>query len=126
MIRAAELEIPALVPWVNSNDRGKWQKFHGLTQAWRDAACRAANGFPTYRERVRIVITFHKARAGRYDPANLYPTAKAIVDGLVDAGVLEDDSHRYVEGPDMRHGAVRRGAPAVHVWIGPPLNEGDE
>jgi hypothetical protein len=30
------------------------------------------------------------------------PTAKACVDGLVDAGVLEDDNFSRVRGPDMR------------------------
>jgi hypothetical protein len=33
---------------------------------------------------------------------NYYPTAKAILDGLVDAGVLPDDNDDHVTGPDMR------------------------
>jgi hypothetical protein len=38
------------------------------------------------------------------DPANWYDSAKACVDGLVDAGVVPDDNATYVEGPDMRLG----------------------
>jgi hypothetical protein len=28
------------------------------------------------------------------------------VDGVVDAGVLVDDDHAHVVGPDMRHGGI--------------------
>jgi len=42
----------------------------------------------------------------RRDPANWYPSFKACVDGLVDAGVLNDDDHAHVIGPDMRIGPV--------------------
>ena len=30
------------------------------------------------------------------------PTAKAVVDGLVDAGVLPDDDAKHLLGPDLR------------------------
>ena len=30
------------------------------------------------------------------------PTLKALVDGLVDAGLLPDDDARHLQGPDMR------------------------
>lgn len=41
------------------------------------------------------------------DPANWYPTVKAIMDGIVDAGVLQDDSARYLLGPDMREAELK-------------------
>ena len=36
------------------------------------------------------------------DVNNWQPTAKALVDGLVDAGVLEDDNDAHLVGPDLR------------------------
>lgn len=39
-----------------------------------------------------------KPRRGRYDPGNLYPTAKACVDGIVDAGLLDADDWVHVDG----------------------------
>lgn len=32
----------------------------------------------------------------RADPANAAPTVKAIIDGLVDARVWDDDDHRHI------------------------------
>ena len=65
---------------------------------------------------MHIVCTIHKTRAGRWDAGNLYPTAKAIVDGLVDAGVIPDDSNEWVTGPDMRAGE-KRAEPCVVVRV---------
>jgi hypothetical protein len=60
-----------------------------------------------------------KPRRGRYDPNNLWPTVKAVVDGFVDAGLLADDDHLHVIGPDMRHGGV---GPAALVLEIVPVN----
>lgn len=49
-----------------------------------------------------------KDRGGRYDPNNLADTTKACIDGMVDAGVLLDDSWRELIGPDHRHGGNGR------------------
>jgi len=36
------------------------------------------------------------------DPANWYPSVKACVDGIRDAGVIPDDDAEHLLGPDMR------------------------
>lgn len=47
---------------------------------------------------VDIVVTHHRPnRAHLPDCAACYPAAKAALDGLVDAGVLIDDSPAYVK-----------------------------
>lgn len=54
-------------------------------------------------DQARIVITLGWHDHGRRrDPNNWAPTGKAIVDGMVDAGLLPDDSTRHLIGPDMR------------------------
>lgn len=101
--------LPAIrkVPYglLSANTRHHWSVNREVARTWRRLAATAARaqGIPTMR-RTRIVVTFHKATNRRYDPGNLAPVSKAIVDGLVDAGVFLDDSHEYVVGPDHRAG----------------------
>ena len=101
------IEVPAPCDWINSNHRTHRMVEARRVQAWRTAAKEAATGAPAFTGPVHITATCHKTRAGRWDAGNLYPTAKALVDGVVDAGVLVDDSNEYVIGPDMRAGEKR-------------------
>ena len=91
--------------WLNANDRSHWARKARITRYWRDlTATKARQAGASDMGRVHVTATFHKPTSRRYDPANLYPTVKACVDGLVDAGVVRDDDHRHVVGPDMRAG----------------------
>ena len=101
-----QIEIPAPDAWLNSNDRLHRMQEAKLTKAWREASQAISDGLEPLSPPVHITAHIWKPRRGRYDPGNLYPTAKAIVDGLVDAGLLEDDDHTRVIGPDMRHGGI--------------------
>jgi hypothetical protein len=47
-------------------------------------------------QRVVIEVTPYQCRGNLADPGNHYPPAKAVVDGLRDAGVLDDDTGEYV------------------------------
>src|SRR5690554_444740 len=101
--------IPATGEWLNANRRRNmhWSKDRELTGLWRTAAGWAAKASdvpalgPT---RVVAQLRVVARRRSRIDPANYAPTAKACVDGLVDAGIWPDDSADWVEGPDMRLG----------------------
>ena len=101
--------------WINANHRyGHWAQKAKLTKAWREQAETQAilhGGY--FVGRVHITVTVHKTSNRAYDVANLAPTAKAIVDGLVSAGVLVDDSNAHVVGPDMRAGEKRDAACVV-------------
>ena len=103
-----ELTIPAPCDWINSNHRLHWAEKARRTSAWRAAAYAAAAQVPrrqrAFTTPVHIVCTVHKTRGGRFDVANLSPTSKACIDGLVDAGVIPDDSNDWLIGPDMRAG----------------------
>lgn len=91
-------------PWLNSNLRMHRLPEADLTARWRTAAAQLAADLEQIPTPVRIIAHFWKPRNGRYDPNNLWPTVKAAVDGFVDAGLLPDDDHTHVIGPDMRHG----------------------
>jgi hypothetical protein len=88
-------------PWLNSNDRDHWRVLSPIRADWRRLAAEAAAaaGLPTGVGRVHITGHVVKERAGDYDAMNFYPTAKAIVDGLIDHGLCLDDSNEFVEGP---------------------------
>jgi hypothetical protein len=87
-----------------------------LTKTWRRAGHAAVHpDWEPFTGTVHITAFITKKRGGRYDPNNLWPTIKAIVDGIVDAGLLHDDDHVHVIGPDMRHGGT--GEPSVLMQI---------
>jgi crossover junction endodeoxyribonuclease RusA len=105
------LWVPQPAPWLNSNDRRHRMAQAKITKAWREAAADAARGHGRFDQPVRIVATIWKSRLGDYDAGNLYPTAKACVDGFRDVKLLIEDNNRYVVGPDMRHGG--KGEPGL-------------
>jgi len=109
------LTIPAPCDFINTNKRYHPQAKARLTSQWRLAAKLLARDLPELTPPVRIVAHIWKPRGGRYDPNNWAETTKACVDGLVDAGVLPDDSHREVVGPDHRHGG--KGEPRIVLTI---------
>lgn len=93
--------------WLNSNDRIHPMLRAKVTKQWREHAemrARLAHLPHLGRAHVFCELLFH-TRARR-DPGNWYPTAKACVDGLVDAGLFTDDDAHHIVGPDMRLGPV--------------------
>ncbi len=119
-LRAAEtlLQVWVEAPdaWLNSNDRRHRHAHAKLVKTWRQAAADATpEGWPAFDHPVRIVASIWKAQNRAYDAGNLYPTAKACVDGFRDSGILVEDSNEYVVGPDMRHGG--KGVPGLLFLI---------
>jgi hypothetical protein len=109
MSRPVSLTVMAPCSLLNINDerRKHWAVVRRLTKAWRTAAREAAleAGLGALPYPCHVTAYVHRSHIrGRWDAANYYPTAKAIVDGIVDAGLLPDDANRYVTGPDMRPG----------------------
>lgn len=109
------IEVLAPAAWINSNDRRHRMAEAALTKAWRTAARAACRNVGPLNCPVQITAHVWKPRSNRYDPGNLYPTAKACLDGIVDAGLLPDDDHKHVIGPDMRHGG--KGPAAIVLTI---------
>jgi crossover junction endodeoxyribonuclease RusA len=96
--------IPAPCEWITANQRAHRMEKARRTKLWRTAARAAANGIEPFTGPVHIYAHVVKPRQGRWDPLNWADTAKAAVDGLVDAQLLADDDHLHVLGPDMRRG----------------------
>lgn len=88
--------------WLSANDRHHWAAKAKRTKALRSKTALLARRLTPITGVVHACAFVAYPRAGRVDVANSYPTIKACIDGLVDAGILEDDSHKYLLGPDMR------------------------
>jgi len=119
--RVYTLTLPTGLVLLNANQRIHHRVRHERTSAIRGAAMAACSEDPTMRaalvtagdqpllHHAYVLGVLHPGSRRRIDPANFYPSFKAAVDGLVDAGVLEDDDHTRLVGPDMRIGPIVKG-----------------
>lgn len=125
--RSYTIALPAGLDLLNANQRLHHAPKGRLTAALRAAAHEAvtedarlmealadAKPGPLF-QRAHVLGILHPPKNDRRDPANWYPSFKAAVDGLVDAGLLEDDDHTHVVGPDMRLGQKVKGGQLVLV-----------
>lgn len=77
-----------------------------LTKAWRQAAfyqareTRLRHG--ACQGRQTITVTHERADQRRADPDNVSSIAKPVIDGLVDGGLLADDSWKHVAEVRLR------------------------
>lgn len=84
------------------------QRMHWRAKARRSAWLRQAAGIRalqiggTFLTPVRCEISVAWPNARRRDVHNLMPTIKPVIDGAVDAGLLQDDSDQWLIGPDLR------------------------
>lgn len=125
--RCLIIALPAGLTLVNSNQRQHYRTKGKLAAAIRATAQETVTENPAIMsalaeakpgplfQRAHILGIYRPATARRADPANWYPSFKAAVDGLVDAGLLDDDDHEHVVGPDMRLGEKTKGAQLVLV-----------
>jgi len=101
---ALTVEVPASQIITSNNERGHWAKRSDVKALLRHKAellARAAR-LPKGLQRVHIVVHIDYPDRRKRDAHNLMPTIKPIIDGLVDAGVLVDDSDTHLIGPDLR------------------------
>ena len=97
MTRSWELSLPNS-PYYSANSRMHWRKKAEMVRVWRQASALLAmhQGVP-HLERAVVSLQLWPHDKRRRDPDNLVPgVLKPAVDGLVDAGVLEDDAPEFV------------------------------
>ena len=105
---AIDLDVPAAL-WLTANGREHWREKARRTKALRALAhARCTPRTTRYGGPVNVTAIISYPTARKADPSNAAPTVKALLDGIVDAGVLGDDDHRHVprvsfeRGPDTK------------------------
>ena len=101
-------ELTVYIPqamWLSANDRLHWRAKSARTAVLRMIGRDAAVGAKIGRHETTHVAAFiGYLRNGKADPANAAPTTKALIDGMVDAGVWADDDSTHVLGPTHLRG----------------------
>jgi len=112
------LALPAKTKLINANQNLHFRRKAEMVKVIRNAAWTMArhSNIPAL-QRAHIYFVIHPDTSiKRRDPGNWAPSAKAAVDGLVDAGVLPDDDCTRLIGPDPRIGTPVKGSQLV-LWI---------
>lgn len=102
-----EITLPWEKPPLNLNTRGHWATKARWTSSLRGGAhLLAIRHRVPFLEVCTVTLLWEPPPDGRRrDEDNIYPTMKALADGLVDAGVTRDDT------PDLMRKVCRIGAP---------------
>lgn len=114
-----ELVFDYARPPLTANQRLHWRERADRTSGIRTSARFLARRIP-YLGRCEVALTWVVTDRRRRDADNIVPTLKAMCDGLVDAGVVSDDT------PDLmvkRMPEIRMGTRAHMVLIVTPLEK---
>lgn len=125
-MQTLEINIP-LDEWMTSNQRDhravraqKIKKLRDRAKALAGQALADGSLSPATSSVLIVVQAYHRAGRG-LDDDNCQPSAKAIKDGLVLAGVLKDDSGKYVHGtyylPSKKDPSLPIGWHAIRVQL---------
>lgn len=109
-------EFPWPRPPLSMNQRLHRMQEAKLTAMIRAAAASAFTGFPTV-DRVEVTMTWTVKDRRRRDDENPVATLKALCDGLVDAGVVRDDTNEFMvkHMPVIEY--VKGGTPSIRLEV---------
>lgn len=95
------VDIPSAM-WLSSNQRNHWREAARRTADMRAIAKHAAREAAPVAWPVNCDVSVGLPTARRFDPHNAAPSLKACLDGIVDAGVLPDDSSDHIPATTFR------------------------
>ena len=91
------LALPYTLPPLLMNDRMHWRKKAQVTREVRATTAVLARALRVPAcERIHVTLHYVPRDSRRRDPEGLVATQKPCIDGLVDAGIVPDDSPEYV------------------------------
>lgn len=108
-------KLKALNMVINSNDRlhqtnkAKVTKRIRAFAYWHTTATKDKNQAvfsPT--NPCEVTVTVYSPTKSKLDPPNLYPTVKAIIDGMTDAGIWIDDNHKVIKKLSFVYGGLSK------------------
>ena len=95
---------------LNANDRPHWAQKAKITAYLRQIGrLKAQEGKSIRYSKERpcgLVVTIYAPSKRRMDPPNFYPTVKALVDGMTDAGLWTDDNHEVIQYMTFEYGGL--------------------
>lgn len=104
-------------PPLTMNQRMHWAQKSPITRRLREEAHVRAKAMKVgHHGHVTVRLHYQAADNRRRDEDNLTPTFKALCDGLVDAGVVDDDTSDYMTKLMPRIHAKEPGEPA-RCWL---------
>ena len=92
-----EGRLPGLNEMIDAakKGKGKYQPYSMMKQTYTDMVAWLAKKLPKYQQ-VNITITWYEPNEKR-DPDNVMAGQKFILDGLVKAGTIPNDTRRYIK-----------------------------
>jgi hypothetical protein len=109
------------LPMNRSGSREGWRAKARSAAMVRDTALQIVQGRIPRQERIRVRLDWEVIDRRTRDEDNLADAAKRLVDGIRRAGVVDDDSRRYVirEMNEIHYGAASPARPAAFMrfWI---------
>lgn len=115
-----KFEIPGSLPGMNEiieaakQGKGNYQPYARMKEEYTTMVAWLAKKLPAYKRGV-LVITWYEPNEKR-DPDNIMAGQKFILDGLVTAGTIPNDSQRHIKGILHRF-RVDKENPRVEVEI---------
>ena len=95
---------------LNANDRMNWAQKAKITAYLRQighlSVPKGKYSTHTKKRPCGLVVTIYAPTKRRMDPPNFYPTVKALVDGMTDAGLWTDDSHEVIKYMTFEYGGL--------------------
>lgn len=85
-------------PPLNANQRLHWAQKAKLTRTIREITKMTVRRDGLWAaDQITVQLTWVVTDKRRRDSDNIYPTFKAMCDGLVDAGIVADDTPEYMD-----------------------------
>lgn len=112
------LELPWRTPPLTDNERLHWRQRAALVRDIRTRTAWLARAAKLPRDATHVTVGLHYQQPNwiRRDAGNLMGTHKPALDGLVDYGLIPDDTGRYVtERMPVLHDPVK-GEPG-RLWL---------
>ena len=92
-----QIELPISTP-LSLNDRSHWSvKGRQVAALRRDAGWCAREAKIARCRKIKVTLIYEPRNERRRDKDNLVATLKPVVDGLVDVGVIPDDTPEHIE-----------------------------
>ena len=89
---------------ISANDRMHFRVKSQITQFLRKFAATKTWKTPVYTRKnpCSVTIDVRPPTSRRMDAPNWYPTVKALIDGLVDSGLLSDDNNHVIKSTTFK------------------------